>query len=177
MTFTAYLRRLDRSGRASPLWACVDRESWPKRSVRLEDYEAFVRRYIGGAQLEAIPELRAHWAEWSAEEGRGGQTDLVLAAWRDYALHLRDCELMRMVPCPRAEELLSKAIGESRFRDLDINEPDPIPCESPSAAFARAVKQLLDQFLKSPSVRRFTPEEVLAELRRTHTTLTPRSKS
>ena len=133
----------------------VIRDAWPVKSTKLEDYEAFLRRYVGQAQREAIPELRLLWLEWHTETGLG-RVDLALAAWRDYALHLRDCPQRGTRPCPRAEALFARAVRVSEFQGLTINERDPFPCNAPGPQFLSELDELTDQDCTPSDV---TPED------------------
>jgi hypothetical protein len=151
MTFTQYLGFLCRRGRAPSFWACLEHEAWPESATRLEAFEAFLRRHLRDAQAEVIPELRARWGEWS-----GDHRDMALARWRDYALHLRDCELVQSGLCPRAQDLLALALEESRFIDLAHDLRDLVPCEDSDQAEARRrVEWLTDQVLDWPDVEAF----------------------
>ena len=156
MRFTDYVHRVLRERLLPSSWvSIVEHDAWPLKSTKLEDYEAFLRRYVGQAEREAIPELRLLWLEWYTETGLG-RTDLALAAWRDYALHLRDCPQRGTRPCARAEARFARAVRVSEFQGLTVNEPDPFPCEAPGPQFLSELDELTDQDYAPSDV---TPED------------------
>jgi hypothetical protein len=90
------------------------------------------------------------WSRWVDGPASSAKldTDHALLAWRDYVLHLRTCDLADEGSCPRAEELLERAIAESHFH-LESLPGDPVPCEDPDEAEARrrldvVAEQVLD---------------------------------
>jgi hypothetical protein len=95
---------------------------WPAESDALEDFEAFVRAHVEESPDLMVLELRGLWqdfAQASSLVGGRHHLDLALAAWRDFAAHLRRCSHSPADGCEVAEELLERALEASDFADLD----------------------------------------------------------
>ena len=104
---------------------------WPHEANRLDDFEVFLLSRLDEDDLEfAIPELRQLWGDF-AEENRQGKhdLDLALAAWGDYARHLRTCSGTQMTPCDASEELLARALEASSFDDQPRPLGDVTSCD------------------------------------------------
>ena len=158
MTFTQYLRHLVAMGLAPSFCPLFDRLAWPAHSMRLADFEEYLHDELEVGWEAAILELRTLWSRWAAGPAASANlhADHALVAWRDFAIHLRGCELVAEGPCPRAEALLARAIQESHFHDLAVLPPDRVPCEDPDDAEARYRRDVMaDQILGLPSVEEF----------------------
>ncbi len=131
MTFTQFIISPERSDPKPSFLHFVRQDRlWPSESNRLEAFESFLLGRLEEDLEFAIPELRQLWREF-AEENRQGKHDLVLAlaAWGDYARHLRTCSGTQMTPCEAAEELLARALEESSFDYLPRPLGDVRSCD------------------------------------------------
>ncbi len=158
MTFTQYLRYLTAMGLAPSFRFLWEQGPWPDGSTRLEEYELVLHDHLDAGREDALLELRTLWERWSTGPASSADLDAdhALCAWRDYALHLRDCELTEEGPCPRAADLLARAIAQSHFHDLALRPADPVPCEDPDDAEVRHRRNAIAaQALSLPDVEAF----------------------
>jgi hypothetical protein len=121
MTFTQFITSPKRKDPKPTFLHFVRQDRlWPHESNRLEDFESFLLSRLEDDLEFAIPELRQLWRDF-AEETRQGKhdLDLALAAWGDYARHLRTCSGTQTTPCEASEELLARALDESSFDDTE----------------------------------------------------------
>ena len=136
MTFTQFLVHPDRPDPKPSFLHFVRRDRlWPHQSSRLDDFEVFLLTRLEEDLEFAIPELRQLWRDF-ADENRSEKHDhdLALAAWGDYARHLRTCSGTPMAPCEAAEELLARALEESSFDDVQRPLGDVTSCDGMECA-------------------------------------------
>ena len=106
-------------------WPLLLREAerhplWPTGSSLLDDYEVFLRVHVEDPADLAVEELRSLWRSFAiANPEERHHQDLALAAWREYAGHLRRCDHDPASVCEVADELLENAIEESVFANLN----------------------------------------------------------
>ncbi len=131
MTFTDFITNPKRKDPKPSFLHFVRQDRlWPHESNRLDDFESFLLGRLEEDLEFTIPELRQLWRDF-AEANRPGKhdLDLALAAWGDYARHLRTCSGTQMTPCEASEELLARALEESCFDDTERPLGDVSSCD------------------------------------------------
>jgi hypothetical protein len=128
MMFTTFLRHPTNDPPAL-LVSLSEEDGWPSGSNRLDDFETFILEHLQDEAEEALLMIRNLWRDFAVVDSEGKHDlDLALAAWAEYARHLRPCSGSAVDPCSVSQELLEKALSESRFDDLNHPLHEATPC-------------------------------------------------